>query len=327
MTALAGRQLVPREEPQGPLPETAVAAAPPQGQPPPQAPTVPVCLVPLSDWREFGLGPWQATERVATDDAAAAAIATWQPLMGGPTVDNGSIQAYTLDFLRRLGMQMGMAHGRGANAEYELPTHFADHNASVKWARKLGLAHCGQRRGIFHWRHDVPERIPTIGRYDHGGADYFFDVENRFAWHFATLLANLKDEHLAFVCQGPSGRSSGIVSCALTNYEGHCDPKCSRKDGVFRYTWDLVFLRADGTMFWLHPNATKSDVSYGEMGGVVQLPPAAGAGASSGPGSYKLEKNQRQTRVLKLDRAKNTIKKVRQYNPAAAGHAINEGPQ
>ena len=43
-------------------------------------------------------------------------------------------------------------------------------------------------------------------------------------------------------------------------------------------------------MFWLHPDATKSAVPYGEMGGVVQLPPAAGAGASSGPGSYKLEK-------------------------------------
>ena len=88
-----------------------------------------------------------------------------------------------------------------------------------------------------------------------------------------------------------------------------------------------MLLRADGTMFWLHPNATKIDVSYGDMGGVVQLPPAAGAGASSGPGSYKLEKNQRQTRVLALDRAKNAIKKERRYNPAAVGHAINEGPQ
>ena len=95
MTALAGRQLVPREEPQGPLPETAVAAAPPQGQPPPQAPTVPVYIVPSSHyWRDFDWRSppsWQATERVATDDAAAAAIAKWQPLMGGPTVDNGSI--------------------------------------------------------------------------------------------------------------------------------------------------------------------------------------------------------------------------------------------
>ena len=80
-------------------------------------------------------------------------------------------------------------------------------------------------------------------------------------------------------------------------------------------------------MFWLHPDATKSAVPYGEMGGVVQLPPAAGAGASSGPGSYKLEKNQRQTQVLALDRTKNTIKKQRQFDPAAAGHAINEGPQ
>ena len=117
------------------------------------------------------------------------------------------------------------------------------------------------------------------------------------------------------------------MSCALTNYEGHYDTKCSRKDGVFRYTWDLVFLRADGTMFWLHPDATKSAVPYGEMGGVVQLPPAAGAGASSGQGSYQLETKQRQTRVLKLDRTKNTIKKPRQSNPAAANHAVNEGPQ
>ena len=132
---------------------------------------------------------------------------------------------------------------------------------------------------------------------------------------------------MAFVCQGPSGRSSGIVSCALTNYEGHYDPKCSRKDGGYKSTWDLVFLRADGTMFWLHPNATKIDVSYGEMGGVVQLPPAAGAGASFGRGSYNLEKTQRQDRGLALDRTKSTIKKERHYNPAAADHAINEGPQ
>ena len=45
-------------------------------------------------------------------------------------------------------------------------------------------------------------------------------------------------QSLAFVCQGPSGRGGGIVSCALTNMEGHYDPKCSRKDGAFRTTWD-----------------------------------------------------------------------------------------
>ena len=146
-------------------------------------------------------------------------------------------------------------------------------------------------------------------------------------WRFATMLANLKGDGMAFVCQGPSGRGGGIVSCALTNMEGHYDPKCSRKDGVHKYTWDLVFLRADGTMFWLHPDATKSAVPYGEMGGVVQLPPAAGAGASFGRGSYNLEKTQRQDRGLALDRTKNTIKKERHYNPAAADHAINEGPQ
>ena len=57
-------------------------------------------------------------------------------------------------------------------------------------------------------------------------------------WRFATMLANLKGDGMAFVCQGPSGRGGGIVSCALTNMEGHYDPKCSRKDGAFRTTWD-----------------------------------------------------------------------------------------
>ena len=202
-----------------------------------------------------------------------------------------------------------------------LPCHFSDHSAALKHARDSGelVGAFGKEYSFWH----TSERIPTILKPEGGGPSYFFSTTHSVEWNVSLLLANLRDDHLRLVVNGPEDNSGGIVKCSCSAMEQNYDHKREhaerRKKASWKpqstehLIWDFIFERADKTSCWLHPNWGDNNVAYGEnpvAGTAVAAiqPPSTGRGGS-GWKFFKFYKDARVTAVLKLDRDKNQIKK------------------
>ena len=135
------------------------------------------------------------------------------------------------------------------------------------------------------------------------------------------MLSNLRDEDLRFVVNGPDGNGGGIVKCSCSALERHYDHKREHAEkhrnaswkpqSQEHVIWDFIFVRADDSSFWLHPNWGNNDVAYGECTvdtrAVIQPPPTGRGG--SGPKFFKYYKDLRVCRKLKFAKDKNEVKK------------------
>ena len=127
------------------------------------------------------------------------------------------------------------------------------------------------------------------------------------------LLANLWDDHMRLVVNGPEDNSGGVVKCSCSAMEQNYDHKREHAEtrnkaswkpqSTEHVIWDFIFERADNSSCWLHPNWGNNNVARGEnaVGGTAVAaiqPPSAGRGGS-GPKLFKYFKDARQTAVLK----------------------------
>ena len=215
-------------------------------------------------------------------------------------------------------------------AQRQVPNHFSDHNAVLKYVRDH-QEHEGQgtKELSLEWDHQGIEIIPVVLKPPGGGPDYSYSDTESVQWCAKWMLCNLNDKDLAQVVSGPQGRGRGIVKAVLSKVDnassdgGHYDHKREHAErhgkATWKYLskpesdhdiWDFVITRDDFTSFWLHPNWSSNVVDYGEVrAAVVKLqPPPSGRGGSGRGQVYKHFKEARKDCQLKFDKAKNELK-------------------
>ena len=92
-----------------------------------------------------------------------------------------------------------------------------------------------------------------------GGPSYAFSTTKFFEWDPSLLLANLREDHLRLVVNGPEGNSGGIVKCFCFAMDGHYDNKREHAETNNQVTWrradkskhfeiwDFIFHRDDNS--------------------------------------------------------------------------------
>ena len=124
------------------------------------------------------------------------------------------------------------------------------------------------------------------------------------------MLAQMNEESMQLIVQGPDGRSRGLVQCALQktrkyDHKRHHALRQSGKGGPnpnMLYIWDFVVLRDDGTVAGLHPNFSNNNIEYYEgMAEEHMEIPATGKGGTNGPGTFQYFIKKGVQRKLRFD--------------------------
>ena len=105
-------------------------------------------------------------------------------------------------------------------AQRQVPNHFSDHNAVLKYVRDH-QEHEGQgtKELSLEWDHQGIEMIPVVLKPPGGGPDYSYSDTESFQWCAKWMLCNLNDKDLAQVVSGPQGRGRGIVKAVLSKVD------------------------------------------------------------------------------------------------------------
>ena len=113
------------------------------------------------------------------------------------------------------------------------------------------------------------------------------------------MIAQMKDDSMRVVVQGPENRSRGIVSCRVQRTEryDHKREHAKAKTAVaganpkMLEIWDFLLEREDGSCVCLHPHYSDTKISckHGvpEKDHEVPSGPRGGRGGTSGPGTFK----------------------------------------
>ena len=128
------------------------------------------------------------------------------------------------------------------------------------------------------------------------------------------MIAQLDQESMSYVVQGPEGRSGGLVGCALSlrpNSYDHKRHHAMRQLSTHPQNcpllpmWDFVVIRADNTAVRLHPECSQTSLAAIEVDGVagdeVMQPPKSGLGRSDGPGNFKAKIGVAREKKLRFD--------------------------
>ena len=176
------------------------------------------------------------------------------------------------------------------------------HNAALKYFREEledPTDPKGSQPKAFDW--DGKAAVAAILPHVTGsGPSWEFDRNNMKEYDWRDLIAQLRDEDVRRVVEGPGGRSGGIVGCEISvrpNSYDHLRHKKMKEEGTdmghMLPMWDFVVHRADGTGMRLHPRRAETWVDTIEAEGHREqvLPPRNGLGASDGSGTCRRYKS------------------------------------
>ena len=245
----------------------------------------------------------------AAGPAAAAAATDWEYL--GPGPDDRVFQAEYFKNFR------------------DFTQDFKQHNAALKYFR--------HRVDLAPWviiGKDLVYKAALL--HADKGMDYEFDFDTMEPWSWLEMIAQLNDESIDYVVNGPEGRSGGVWRCdcgAQAHTYDHKTHFQKLKAGTPENEqklkrWDFVVWRADGTGVRLHPQwGDKKVPSYHVEPPREEVePPKAGKGGTWGPGTYKYYKSLGVERVLKFDGTKAPSKgSSRSSGSAAKGSGRSSG--
>ena len=134
----------------------------------------------------------------------------------------------------------------------ESTCHWKDHNIALKWFRDISERD-GLSQAVFSNTH--AEQVPQI-RHPKGMSYEFDEGGQRRPWTWQGMVAQMDDESMLQVVQGPEDRSRGLTSCRLQQSEKY-DHKRHHAQGAgsqMLKVWDFVLTRDDGSCVSLHPN-------------------------------------------------------------------------
>ena len=193
--------------------------------------------------------------------------------------------------------------------------HCRQHNAALKWFRMLTEK---DRMPVSDQTSHRLEPQCTIGQINHQkGVDYSFDLEAKVPWSWMEMVAQMTDESIEYVCQGPSGCSGGLMHADFSVRPGsydhkrhHADHRRGQPDRSRGQTdragrsgepaavlgqWDFALHRADGSVLRVHPNWNGTKIASMEMppdADYADMPlPKKGVGRSDGRGTFRFYKN------------------------------------
>ena len=190
---------------------------------------------------------------------------------------------------------------------------YKQHNAALKYLR-------AQQEDTQNPFDSLVLALPHAGAVDvavllhaeKGMAWTFSDERRQWSWH--ELIAQLTDDGISQVVNGPQGHSGGVVGCSLALRPGSYDHK---RHHMLRQTgnhadvpklpiWDFVVHRGDGTAMRLRPQWSTRKVEIFEAEGHVNAiaPPRRGLGRSDGLGTYKYFKALGTSGSVRFDHTK-----------------------
>jgi len=171
----------------------------------------------------------------------------------------------------------------------EFTGNYKQHNAALKWFRRVQA----DEPNDLHFSNTEKAAVAAIIK--DKGMDYDFDETRRVVWSWFEMVAQLDDESMAYVVNGPDNRSGGLTGCWFSarpgsyDHKGHHQLKHEgkpKRDARLR-VWDFLLVRADGSSVRLHPQWSTTTVeSFPGEGHTTEVePPARGLGESDGPGT------------------------------------------
>ena len=137
-------------------------------------------------------------------------------------------------------------------------------------------------------------------------------------WNWKEMVAQLTDESMKIVVDGPGGRSGGLVACTFSarpNSYDHelafCYKRVDRMVPNVLPKFDFCLHRVDGSGIRLHPRYSCPNIETFELTGHAEqvLPPAAGKGGSDGPGTYRHHRRLSNQQTLYFDPSKRVSNK------------------
>ena len=157
----------------------------------------------------------------------------------------------------------------------------------------------------------------------HVGAAFIFHPLLEFRWHWHDLIAWLRDDDIAYMCNDDDGRPAGheLIGCLLSPETGSLDIGNVRRDGAqaklegrsHEYSnrnrpvvLNFVIQRSDGTIFSLHPSHNGNKIPCKRSAVADPAPPAVptpdgGVYGTDGPGTFRRIKNWNKTADLRFD--------------------------
>ena len=182
-----------------------------------------------------------------------------------------------------------------------------DHNIALKWFRE----HC-ETCALDKFEYDLggqPALVAPMTKPADGKPTDFKFTRNQFVgwteWSPIWMLRNLCDPDRRLVIGGPEKQHNNrVVSIELRPTQPYCHKRHHvKKIKEQKKRWDFVIQRSDGTSCWLHPEYTKTTLSYGEIdpSRPPVVPPNKGLGRSDYKGQYQHKINQDRTDTLTFD--------------------------
>ena len=216
-----------------------------------------------------------------------------RPLQPQPGAVSTAVVVYDLEYFRR----------------WETWTDsYKQNNAALKWLRQE------QEQRDSDLRLSNTEFTAVAAIVKGKGMDYDFDLTKVQYWSWLEMVAQLDDESMAYVVNGPDNRSRGLVACWVSSrphsydHKRHHQLKEARnpkKDAQLR-VWDFFITRDDGSSIRLHPQWSTTKVETFAGGGHDEEvePPVHGLGESDGRGTYKWFKSLGTQKQLKFNALK-----------------------
>ena len=186
----------------------------------------------------------------------------------------------------------------------ECTCHWKDHNVALKWFRDSGEENGLDQVGFSNW--GPAAQVPQI--LHPKGMQYHFDTDGQWKnWQWQEMVAQMDDQSMRMVVQGPDNRSRGLTSCRLQQTEkyDHKRHHALGPDCKMLKVWDFILMRDDGSCVSLHPNfsSTRFAAKFSEPDVDHEIP-RAGRGRSEGPGTYKYYTNKQVDATLRFDAGK-----------------------
>ena len=212
-------------------------------------------------------------------EAAAASLGTvtTEPPPGNVNVNNHAAVAedtiYDLEYFQNF--DMGTTN-----------TPYKKHSRASLWFRHC-LEKCGGSEYVFRNDADIYYEVPSM--IDNDGPEYIFvecECSPWCKWQWQEMVAQLDDDSMRTVVQGPDYRSRGLISCS---YRRHMEYKGEYEFGtLLEMVWEFVLTRDDGSCVSLRPNHDNKNVKckYWERETDHEVP-MTGLGGTSGPGTFK----------------------------------------
>ena len=246
----------------------------------------------------------------AREPAPAAPQLGPPPLQGsGWAWFGGDLAAVAAQFAQASGAQAPRVYEEAFFRDFEHFTgKYPQHNAALKFfVEQLEDPADPQNSTGRRFDPESPAQIAAIVPHV-SGPEWEFDRTKEIPWDWKEMVAQLRDQDLRLVVQGPEGRSRGLVGCDVWPRPNSYDHLRQRVLGSPHKLpcWDFVLHRDDGTGIRLHPRRTANKVETFEVAGhpePVQTP-WNGLGRSDGPGTVRWYKTIDRGTPVRFDGAK-----------------------